>query len=87
MNLKLTGDEIEMLTQERDDAGLSLAGFPNPEEVLRVLDLRMIAASKAGKQRGGIPDGGFDIDLIKPGMSKEVSDRARQEILKHMRTT
>jgi hypothetical protein len=81
MALKLTGDEIEMLTQERDDAGLSLADFPNPEEVQRVLDLRMVAASKAGKQRG------FDIDLIKPNMSKETRDRAMQEIIKHLRTT
>lgn len=81
-NLKLTGDEFQKLIQKRDDAGVGLAGFPNSEEIQRVLDLRAIASSKAEKQRNGGAGGGFDLDKITLGMSKEDRARAAQEIVK-----
>jgi hypothetical protein len=84
--LKLSGDEIEMLTRKRLDAGLDLTGFPNDEEVQRVLDLRIIADAKAAKKRGG-QDGRFNLDQIKLGMSKADRDRAMQEILKNWQTS
>jgi hypothetical protein len=81
-NLKLTADEFQKLIQKRDEAGVGLAGFPNSEEIQRIRDLRVIAASKASKRGAPIPADGFDIDAIRLGMSPEAREKACAAIIK-----
>jgi len=80
--LKLTHDEIHDLARKREANGQDLRNFPNADEVQQIEDRRFIAAAKRAKQRGGAVDGGFDINNIKPGMSKEDRAKARAAIAK-----
>jgi hypothetical protein len=75
--LKLTADEWRYL-HEKHSADPEPVSYPSQEELDYLTAARTAATAKAEMKKR---HSGLDIDSIKPGMTKEETERVRQAIL------